>query len=158
MDPNVCGRFVRSNGPAYQDTQEVQYVAVLDLTPETHGNASGLGLGDLTTLRVLQKLDLKSTYVNCMTASHLLGAFIPPVLENDLACLKTGLKTATNVTPESAKVVIAHNTLEVGEIWISPALHAEAAANPNLEVSPSAFAMEFDTDGNIISPIACKDK
>ncbi|HTE20853.1 MAG TPA: lactate racemase domain-containing protein [Armatimonadota bacterium] len=158
LDPNVCGRFVRSNGPAYEDHPEIQHIAVLDLTPETHGNASGIGLAELMTLRVLQKIDLPSTYANCMTASHLAGAMLPAILENDRACIATAIKTATKWTPETLKLAIIRNTLEVGELWISPALLEEARAQPHLEVNPIPSAMEFDADGSIISPITCADK
>ncbi len=158
LDPNVAGRFVRSNGPAYTDHPTVQHIAVLDLTPETHGNASGIGLADLMSLRVLQKIDLPSTYVNCMTASHLAGAMLPVVMENDLACLRAAVKTAVRWTPDTLKLVLIRNTLDVGEIWISPGLLEEARAHSHLEISPTAAPMVFDADGNLVSPLACSDK
>ncbi len=158
LDPNIAGRFVRSNGPAYSDKPEVMHVVVLDLTPETHGNASGLGLADLITLRVLEKIDLPSTYANCMTASHLAGAMIPLVMETDFTCIKAAVKTATRWTPDTLRLAIIHSTLEVGEFWISPALVEEAQKTPYLEISPTASPMVFDGDGNIVSPIACGNK
>lgn len=158
MDPNICGRFVRSNGPQYTDKPYVQHIAVLDLTPETHGNASGIGLAELMSLRVLQKIDLPSTYANCMTASHLAGAMLPAVLENDRATIATAVKTAIRWTPETLKLAVIHNTLDVGELWISPGLLEEARSHPHLEISETASPMQFDADGNIISPITCVDK
>jgi hypothetical protein len=158
LDPNVAGRFVRSNGPAYTDDPLVQHICVLDLTPETHGNATGMGLADVTTLRVLQKLDLPSTYANCMTASHLSGLMLPAVMENDRACIATAVKTAVRVTPETLKLAIIRNTLDVGELWMSPALLDEARQRPYLEISPTPAPIAFDADGNIIAPIACVDK
>jgi hypothetical protein len=158
MDPNVCGRFVKSNGPAYTDRPFVQHIAVLDLTPETHGNASGIGLGELMSLRVLQKIDLPSTYANCMTASHLAGAMLPVVLENDRATIATAIKTTVRTTPETIRLVIIRNTLDVGEIWISPALLEEARAQPHLEINPTSMPITFDGDGCIIAPITCADK
>lgn len=158
MDPNICGRFIKSNGPQYTDKPTVQHIAVLDLTPETHGNASGIGLAELMSLRVLQKIDLPSTYANCMTASHLMGAMLPAVLENDRATIAAAIKTAIRWTPESLKVVMIHNTLEVGEFWMSPGLLEEARTHSHLEISETAAPMQFDADGNIIAPIACVDK
>lgn len=158
MDPNVCGRFMKSNGPQYTDKPFVQHIAVLDLTPETHGNASGIGLAELMSLRVLQKIDLPSTYANCMTASHLAGAMLPAVMENDRATIAAAIKTAIRWTPETLKVAVIHNTLEVGELWISPALLEEARQHPHLEISDTPAPMQFDADGNIIAPIACVDK
>lgn len=158
LDPNVAARFVRSNGPAYTDDRVIQHVAVLDLTPETHGNASGIGLAELMTLRVLQKLDLKSTYANCLTASHLAGAMLPAIMESDRACIAAALRVAVDVTPESQKLVLIRSTLDVGEIWISPALVEEARAQAHLEVSAAPAPMEFDEDGNLIAPLTCVEK
>jgi hypothetical protein len=158
LDPNIAGRFVRSNGPAYTDRPFVQHVAVLDLTPETHGNASGIGLAELMTLRVLQKIDLPSTYANCMTASHLPGLMLPAILESDRACIATACKTAVRVTPETVKVVLIRSTLDVGEIWISPALLEEARAQAHLEIAAAPRAMEFDGDGNLLAPVTCGGK
>lgn len=158
LDPNVAGRFIRSNGPQYADTLQVQHVAVLDLTPQTHGNASGIGLAELMCLRVLQKIDLPSTYANCMTASHLAGAMLPAVLENDKATIHAAIKTAIRWTPETLKVAIIHNTLEIGELWVSPACLEEVRARGYTEISETPITMEFDSDGNIIAPIACSNK
>jgi hypothetical protein len=158
LDPNVAGRFVRSNGPQYTDKPEVQHIAVLDLTPQTHGNAAGIGLAELMTLRVLQKIDLPSTYANCMTASHLAGAMLPVVLENDRTCIQAAIKTAIRWTPETLKLAIIRNTLEIGELWISEGLLEEARQHSHLEISDTPIEMAFDSDGNIISPITCVDK
>lgn len=158
LDPNIAGRFVRSNGSAYTDDPVVQHVAILDLTPETHGNAAGIGLAELMSLRVLQKIDLPSTYANCMTASHLAGAMLPLVMESDRACITAAAKTATRVTPGTLKLAIIRNTLEIGELWVSPACLEAVRSRPYAEVAPQAQPMEFDADGSIISPITCLDK
>jgi hypothetical protein len=158
LDPNVAGRFIRSNGPQYKDKPEVQHIAVLDLTPQTHGNASGIGLAELMSLRVLQKIDLPSTYANCMTASHLAGAMLPAVLENDRACIQTAVKTAIRWTPDTLKLAIIRNTLDIGDLWISEGLLEEARTHAHLEINESPCEMVFDGDGNIIAPITCVDK
>lgn len=136
----------------------MQHIAILDLTPETHGNATGAGLGDVMSLRVLQKIDLLSVYANCMTASHLTGAMLPVVMENDRACIAAAIKSAARVKPDAIKLAIIRNTLDVGELWISPALLEEARGQDHLEVSPNPTTVEFDADGAIVSPIACIDK
>lgn len=158
MDPNICGRFMKSNGPQYADKPMVQHIAILDLTHETHGNASGIGLGEFMSLRVLQKIDLPSTYANCMTASHLMGAMLPAVLENDRATIAAAIKTSVRWTPENLKLAMIHNTLEVGELWISPGLLEEARSHSHLEISDTPAPMQFDQDGSIIAPITCSDK
>jgi hypothetical protein len=93
-----------------------------------------------------------------MTASHLAGALLPVVMENDRRCIQAAIKTAPRCSPETARVVVIHNTLDVGEIWISPALLEEARQQAHLEISETARPIEFDADGNILWPVVCSDK
>jgi hypothetical protein len=61
-------------------------------------------------------------------------------------------------TPETLKVVMIRNTLDVSELWISPGLLAEARAQPHPEIAPTPAAMQFDADGNLIAPLCCAGK
>ena len=83
---------------------------------------------------------------------------LPCVMENDRACISAAIKTAVRTTPETLKLVIIRNTLDVGEIWISPALLEEARAQSHLEISPTPTPIQFDADGRIVAPLACSDK
>ena len=50
MDPNISGRFVL---PQYcSGGIDAEKVVVLDITDETHGNAQGIGLAEVTTRRL----------------------------------------------------------------------------------------------------------
>jgi hypothetical protein len=40
-----------------------------DLTPETHGNAVGMGLADIITRRLFDKIDFAATYENAATST-----------------------------------------------------------------------------------------
>ena len=54
MDPNVSGRFVL---PQYcSGGISAEKVVVLDITDETHGNAQGVGLADVTTRRLVNRM------------------------------------------------------------------------------------------------------
>ena len=55
----------------------VTRLAVLDLSPETRGNATGIGLADLTTERLVAAIDPKPMRINCMTSNFLTRARIP---------------------------------------------------------------------------------
>src|ERR687893_130381 len=65
-DPNVTGRYptpFTSGGP------NVERMVFLDLTPETGGNANGLGAADVVTERLASKMDRPSTYLNPLTST-----------------------------------------------------------------------------------------
>src|SRR6185437_8439082 len=81
MDPNVTGRWVHgystslgSDNPA---SPMIRRIFVRDLTPETHGNAIGIGFADLTTTRLVEAMDKPVTYINALTSLTPNGAKIP---------------------------------------------------------------------------------
>ena len=71
METNVIGRMM-VRGSAEFDGPQITNIAVLDVTEPSHGNAIGVGLVDFIPFRVLETIDLRSTYVNAMPAG--LGA------------------------------------------------------------------------------------
>lgn len=147
MDPNITGRYAveLKGGPTYQR------LAVLDLTPETHGNALGVGLADVTTRRLVSKIDSMKGYMNAFTSKIVLGTVkVPMTLENDREAIGVALKTCVLVEPGHHKVVRIKNTLELGEIEISETLLPDAKAIPTIEILDTPMAMRFDSGGNLI--------
>ena len=67
MDPNIIGMWRRFGGPKVPDFTRI---VVLSLTPETHGNAMGIGFADFTTRRVFDQIDHHATMMNAITAEN----------------------------------------------------------------------------------------
>ena len=88
MDPNVIGFWRREGGPRKPDFRTL---IVLDLTPQSHGNATGIGMADLTTRRMIYKIDLNATYTNALTSGVLRSARMPISLEHDKAAIEAAL-------------------------------------------------------------------
>src|SRR5207302_11470188 len=72
MDPNIIMRSIdgysshlRRDG---RPSPFIRRIFARDLTRETHGNAIGIGLADLTTTRLARAMDVKISFVNAMTA------------------------------------------------------------------------------------------
>ncbi len=78
MDPNISGRFPT---PFAEGGINAQRVAVLDLTEESHGNACGIGLADITTSRLFHKIDLEQTYPNAITNTVVGEMKIPMIMK-----------------------------------------------------------------------------
>ena len=76
MDPNITGRASTSAFIAATCPQPGKLVA-LDITSGSHGNATGIGLADITTRRLFDKTDLDITYANVLTSTTLQAARIP---------------------------------------------------------------------------------
>src|SRR5579864_5444301 len=56
MDPNVIGRLMVETMPDF-DRPVITRLAVLDVSPESHGNIVGVGFADLTTERLVAAMD-----------------------------------------------------------------------------------------------------
>lgn len=75
MDTNVIGR-VRIDGEQEPALPSYQQIIVSDLSEESHGNSTGIGLADLTTTRLFNKIDLQKMNENVITSRFLKRASI----------------------------------------------------------------------------------
>ena len=148
MDPNVTGR-PGSGLPGFP-APDIQKIVALDVTAESHGNGVGIGSADLSTRRCIEKIDFGAMYTNAITATILNPAKLPMVMNNDHDALCVALKTCNRITPKNAKIVRIKNTLEVHQVWVSPALLDYVNAAENLSVSGEAQAISFDAAGNLL--------
>ena len=153
MDTNVTGRFWM---PKESDPHapEINKIVVLDLTEETHGNAIGIGLADLTTRRVFDKIDYPSTYVNCLTQGTCDTGKIPIWLPSDRDAIDTALRVCGPINRAKSRVVIIKNTQELEHLWISEILAEEVKKNKTLtakvELLGDPREIQFDVLGTMI--------
>jgi hypothetical protein len=94
-------------------------IVVLDLTDESHGNAAGLGLADITTKRLISKVDWHATHVNVFTSGFIERDRIPVVAESDRQALEWALEVAKVRDPEKARIVRIRDTNTLGVLYIS---------------------------------------
>jgi lactate racemase-like protein len=149
MDPNITGRYL---SPHVIDGPAIRRIGVLDLTEETHGNATGIGLADLISQRIIEKIDLPATYMNGITAAITEGSRLPMILATDRDVVMTAVLTAQRPTPGLERIVYIRNTLALGEVAVSAALvpHLE----PQAHVTSQPFALAFTAEGALVSPLA----
>jgi len=146
MDPNITGTFCTPYATGGIDAQRV---AVLDLSPETHGNGIGLGYASATTQRVFDQLDLASMYPNAITCTVLGGVRIPIVMESDRECIQCCIQTCNEIDKTRPRLVRIPNSLHLEHIQLSEAYYEEAKANPNLEIESEPEDLPFDSEGNL---------
>ncbi|MBP1764052.1 MAG: hypothetical protein H6Q65_1110 [Firmicutes bacterium] len=147
IDPNITGR-TRINGTA-DEQGAPRRIVVLDLTEESEGNASGMGIADVITERLYRKTDMEKTYTNVITSGFLERCFIPVIAATDEQAIQIALQTCGRlVTPETARIMIIHSTLELGEIYVSPAVLPDISAH--YTTVTQAAAPLLDNAGNLI--------
>jgi hypothetical protein len=144
MDPNVVGMWRREGGPRQPNYRTL---AVLDLTPESHGNAMGIGQADLTTKRVIDGIDIHSTYTNALATGIWAAARIPISLANDRAVLEMALSRVRD--PQKVRMAYISDTLFLETFWASEALLPELRAKGSLEVNGAPRALQFSNEGRL---------
>jgi hypothetical protein len=142
MDPNVIGRRDGIN-----PRQEARAIYVRSLTPETHGNAIGVGMADVVSDRLVNEIDKVSTYTNALAAMHPGSVRIPMHFSNDAECLAAALRLA-DADPAEARVVRVRNTLALDRFVASSAYAPEIAERGDLTVLQSSVDWRFTDDGD----------
>lgn len=147
MDTNIIGRM-RILGVEEPASPSIKYIIAGDLSDECQGNALGIGLADLTTKRLFEKIDFQKTNENVITSTFLHRAMIPIILENDEEAMKTALRCTWGVASEKARVIRISNTLHLEHLYVSESLLPEIEGMENIEIVGELMEMQFDEEGN----------
>ena len=146
MDPNVVGMWRRLG--ELDRKPDYGWLAVLGLTPESHGNAVGIGLADLCSRKLADAIDHEALAMNTLTAMALHAAKVPLTLPTDRACYETVLHLATRSTSKALRIGRIRNTLELETFWVSEAVLDDLPGT--CEVVQSATPFGFDADNTIV--------
>ncbi len=150
IDPNVVGRFLVEAAPEMETNRpRITRMCCLDLSPESHGNGTGVGIADLTTERLLKSIDPVPFRMNNFTARFLWRSKLPFAFATDRECIEKSIETCWQPFPERLRLAIIPNTLEVAELWVTKALADTAASTPSLKVSSECRPIPFDAAGNL---------
>ena len=146
MDPNITGRYptpYATGGP------DVNKMVVLDVTPQSEGNANGVGTADFTTQRLLDKMDREGTYANGLTSTVVAPTKIATTLPNDKMAFQAAVKTCNILNFNDVKLVRIKNTLVLSEIEVSEGLLEYVRLHPNMEQITDLNEISFDEKGNL---------
>jgi hypothetical protein len=151
MDTKVIGRIMN----IYElevDHPRITRIILRDLTERTKGNGLGVGLADFVLKRVSEKMDYKSTYLNCVTAVTPEKGRLPIVCDNDREALEFAMVTSGPVTEENVRIVWIKNTSTLDEMFVSKPFLEEIQKKDNLEIIDEMVEISFDENGNLSKP------
>ena len=118
MDTNVTGRAVDGRSQKVP-RPVVRELFVRELSEESHGNATGIGLADFCSRRVADAIDWAPTYLNVLTAAQPAGARLPIVCDNDRAAIRHALNAAGVEDERHARVARIRDTLHFETFAVS---------------------------------------
>ena len=137
MDPNVIGYRGVKDGEDIP-IPRIRIIAALRLSPESQGNAIGVGLADFITRELRDAIDERKTFINVFTTGEMGRMRIPATLRNDEEVIeKIGERYG------NGRWMFIPNTLHLEELYISEDLVDEVAANPICEVDRDPVELRF---------------
>lgn len=152
MDTNIISRLMIPRQPEAFGSVDVAVIALLDITPQSHGNAAGMGLANVTTARLVRKIDWTATYTNTITS----GIFgmqrvgMPITMADDKRALMVAMRGCAR-TYEETRMVFIQDTLNVDRLWVSPNMREQVEAHPRLKIA-NEVPLQFDESGNMLNP------
>ena len=156
MDTKVVNRSGRKGPNTWPNVPKIFRIFIRDLSPLSNGNAIGMGLADVITDRLFEKVDFEATWVNSLTASSPPAAFTPMHFPDDRTCLEKIAPTCGKLDLSEVTIAWIRNTMDIGELAISENLVPRVSDNPEVEIVSEPRQLEFDDAGNLINIFAAE--
>jgi len=148
MDPNVIGRLMVETQSDF-DRPVITRLAVLDVSDESHGNIVGVGFADLTTQRLVSRMDPEPFRINVLASCFLERARIPITLPTDREVIERALETCWRIDSATARMVVIPNTLELKTLWVSRPLEDEVRTHPHLKRDTEYLPIPLSPGGTL---------
>src|SRR3954465_10430597 len=152
MDAKVVNRGPASEYNPWAGLPLVQRIFVRDLDPQSHGNAMGIGMADVTTDRLGRAIDWESTGVNALSSGIPSRIRVPVHFAGDRECLEWVAATAGKTNPADVTYGWVHHTLALDRVVISDNLCARVASQAHLDIE-AEVQCRWDERGSLISPL-----
>jgi len=152
MDTKIVNRGVNGEynpwpGPRFER------VFVRDLSDLTYNSGVGMGMADVTTDRLVDRINWEPTWINSLTANTPAAIRTPIHFPTDREAIERIAPTVGKIDLSQVTYAWIRNTMELGRFALSEQLRAEVEKNPALEIE-SVIDFEFDGQDNLISPFA----
>lgn len=152
MDTNVVGRKHNDHEAIDGEVPRIKRIVVRGLTPETHGNACGIGMCEFARTQAVEQVDFNKTATNCITSNHVSAGMLPIHFPTDREVLNQALMTIGLTEPCDAKLMWISNTLALEYLHCSEAFFELARTRDDLEPLSKPQDMMFDQEGNLVPP------
>ena len=151
MDAKVVNRGPACEYNPWPSLPSIRRIFVRHLDPQTHGNALGIGIADVTTDRLVRCIDWESTRVNALSSGIPSRIRVPAHFPTDRECLAWVAATAGRIDIADVTYGWIRNTLELDRLAISCNLRTAIAGQAQVEVE-NEIDVTWDDAGNLVSP------
>ena len=148
LDTNVIGRRMIA-GEREPELPRISRIVVLALSDNSQGNATGIGLADIITQRLYDKINFEKTLLNIVSSTFIERAKIPLTMPTDKSAIQMGLMTCWKADPLAAHIMMIKNTRSLQKFFVSKNLLADARQTQNLQCLPNFSPFSFSENGNM---------
>lgn len=120
-DPNIIGKSSLLH-EFVLPVPKIKRMALLGVTPASHGNAIGMGIFDVITRNVYDCLDLEPIYANAIAVKAPEDAKIPIIAADEEEAVRIAVQCARGTDKRHLKIVKIKNTITLDTIEVSDAL------------------------------------
>lgn len=117
-DPNILGKSSVLKQFCLP-VPEIKRMVLLGVTPQSHGNAIGVGLFDVTVKEVFEQLDYEAMYANAIACRCIEDCRVPLVAADEDEAIRVAVKCIRNADKDRLRIVKIKNTLELEYIQVS---------------------------------------
>ncbi len=149
FDTKVVGRIGLPLVTDDPKSPSIKRIVVCDLTEGSEGNAVGVGIADVITRRLLDKIDMDALNINTITGVCPEMGKIPLTMQNDREAVEIAIKCVGLIPRDKLKIMRIKNTSVLSEVEVSEAYEEELASRADLELVIEKRAMAFDSEANL---------
>lgn len=153
MDTKVANRGVNGEYNPWPNTPKFQRIFVRNLSEHTYNSAVGMGMADVVTDRLVNRINWQPTWINSLTANTPAAIRTPIHFPTDRECLERIAPTVGRQDLGEVTYGWIRNTMELGRLGVSENLREAVEQNESLDLE-AVIDFEFDGEGNLISPFA----
>ena len=146
MDTKVVGR-IGIIGQKEPETPAIKRIVVLDITEQSHGNAIGIGLADISTMAVLDKINIRASSINACSSMSPEQGRLPCFLGDDREAITTAADTVGLEDISQAHILYIKNTNALEYMFVSEPLYEEVCRHDPY-IRKIGEPQDFVFDGN----------
>ena len=149
FDTKVVGRIGLPLVTPDPEFPNIKRIVVCDLTEASEGNAVGVGVADMITRRLFDKIDQAALDMNTITGVCPESGKIPLTLNSDQEALDIAIRCVGLIPTNKLKIMRIKNTSCLSEVDVSEGYAEELAEREDLEIIKNKHNLEFDAEGNL---------
>ncbi len=150
LDTKVANRSVIGEYNPWNNAPKVERLFVRNLSELTYNSGVGLGMADIVTDRLVNRIDWAPTLINSLTANTPAAIRTPIHFKTDRECLDRIWPTVGKLDARQITIGWLRNTMELEYLALTENLRPVIESNPSLKIIGKPGELPFDAEGNLL--------